>query len=404
MNKKKITSGIFIGILLLVSISSSIWYIDKYNVKPRIIDVYGDSYYEMGLMYGSQVKNIVSGIGEVANYLEKGLPLLNGSTLEEIAQGYLAYTPNWAIQMMWGIANSTGVDFYDIVILNAFADLAQLLMLMVYMGCSQFAMINNTYHGLGPIFGRTLDYPAHNIFDNWQIIVRYDPPNGNSMIGVTIAGWVGFLSGMNNKGVSMGISQISSEEVEYGCPMGIIITDGLMNYNNTRDIQQYLTNGSISSIYHAGAWCYFITDKTGDACIVEITSYNNHTNWHSDVSTDHLVITNHFVSSEMIPHSFVPGPQESTLYRKQVLEEYLLIKDNFDLKDAVETVRSHYDITINGDPGQGYENCICNDGSSGTMHAFIAVVAHNYSLICLTNPYRAPFYLVSFTEVIGPVA
>lgn len=407
MNKKKLSSGIFIGLLLIVSVSGAFWYFDKYDVEPRIIDVYGDTYYEMGLMYGSQIKDILGGIGEIVNYLENGIPLVMGSTLEEIAQGYLDYTPTWAVEMMWGMANATGVDFYEIAILNAFADLAELLMLMTGIGCSQFVCINNTLPELGPIYGRTLDYFAPIIFENWQVVLRMTPPtgNGNSIIGTTIGGWVGFLTGLNNRGVSMGISQISSDEVEYGTPMGIVITDTLMKNNNTRDAQKHVINGSLSGLKHAGAWCYLITDKTGDACVIELTSFYNHTTFHSELSTDYQVITNHFVSPEMIPHNYAPDPNHfispDTLYRKQVLEEELLVKDDFDLKDAVETVRSHYDITIGGDPGEGYDNCVCN---AYTIHAFIAVPAQNYTIICLANPYKAPFYLISFTEVIGPIA
>ncbi|MHA1231074.1 MAG: carcinine hydrolase/isopenicillin-N N-acyltransferase family protein, partial [Candidatus Helarchaeota archaeon] len=203
---------------------------------------------------------------------------------------------------------------------------------------------------------------------------------------------------------AIGISQITSDEVGFGTPMGIIILDTLFNTTNTKDAQQHIVNGSKSTLRHAGAWCYMIVDKYYDACIIEVTHILNHTIWYSESTKPYLVITNHFVSPEMIPHNYVYDIMSNSYYRKKVLEEYLLNKENFDLKDTIETLRSRYDIKIQGDPGYGYENCVCNEWYGGTMHAFAAIVSHNYSLICLTNPKRGPFYVVSFTELIGPIA
>jgi len=390
---------------LFTSLFSALWYFDKFNIKPRVVDVYGESFYDLGIMYGSKVRDLALGIGEVAKYLETVLPNILKVSVEEYVNGFLLNTPSYIKEMMYGFANATGLSLKYIILLNSFADIVELA--SESFGCSQFTCINNTLYGLGPIYARTLDYMPHYILENWQIILRITPPSWsgmNKVLGVTIAGWMGLLSGMNDHGLAMGISQIFSKELDFGTPMGIIILDTLFNTTNVIDAQQHIVNGSKSNIRHAGAWCYMMVDKNENACIVEVTHLHNNTIWHSTTNKPFLVITNHFISPEMIPYHYVPNIAINTYYRKQVLEEILLNKDNFDLKDVIETLRSHYDIKIHGDPGPGYINCICNEWFSGTMHAFAAIVAHNYSLICLTNPKRGPFYLVSFTELIGPIS
>jgi predicted choloylglycine hydrolase len=407
MRRKQITTAIFIGLVMSVSLFGAVWWFDKYNVQPRIIDLYGDTFYDMGLMYGSRIKHILGGIGALVTLAEQAFNALPIVNVTEYIEGYKQFLPDYAKEMLQGISNATGVDYDSLITLNGFADFAEILVTN-FMGCSQFAVINNTIDGLGPLYGRTLDYMLLYIFENWQVVLRIAPPPSSgfhSVMGVTIAGWVGFLSGMSDAGMSMGVSQIRSEDVGIGTPVPLIILSTLMNTSNTIEAVQFITNSSPSYLKHAAAWCYMLLDKSEVAAVVEVSYSLNSTRWHVDEGTDFIVATNHFVTPAMISHQAPTSADSSTVYRKRVLEEVLLNKTDFDLQDAVDTLRSHYDISIHGDPGYPYKNCINNHGAlSGTMHGFIAVVLHNYMLVCLVSPSRGPFYLITFSEVIGPVA
>ncbi|MHA1650017.1 MAG: C45 family autoproteolytic acyltransferase/hydrolase [Candidatus Helarchaeota archaeon] len=406
MKQKQIMSGFFILALAIVSLSGAVWFIDKHNISPRIIDIYGDTFYDMGVRYGAQIKRIISGIDVCVTKLELLIDRLTSLNISEYLQGYLTFIPSYVQDMMHGIADGSGLSYNRIVLLNSMGDLLHHLFLE-YMSCSQFAVINNTLPGLGPLFGRNLDYTLNSLFENWQVIVRITPPPGlgkYSMVGIAIAGMVGFENGMNSAGLCIGVTHITSSEIGFGTPYSITMFDTLLKNSNTFEAVKYLTNTTYSSIRHASAWTYLLVDRSGTAAVVEVTNKNNATRWQAAEGHDYIISTNHFVTEEMIPHGVYVAPSSSSKIRMRVLEEILLNKTNFDLKDAVETLRSHYDITIQGDPGEPYSNCIANNDLSGSIHAFIGVPLHNYTLICLTNPAKGPFYLITFNETIGPVA
>jgi predicted choloylglycine hydrolase len=406
VKRKQVSRVIFIALLISISSFAAVWWGDKYDVQPRIIDLYGDTWYEIGQMYGSRAQDIIGGIGALVWLAETAFNRLSIINTTAYIEGYKQHLPSYTTEMLQGMSDVTGVPLDSLIILNGFADFAEIL-ITEFMGCSQFAVINNTAPGLGPIYARTLDYVLYHIFENWQVVLRITPPAGSGFhrtIGVTIAGWAGYLSGMNDVGMSMGVSQINSVEVGYGTPVPTIILSSLMNTSNTSEAVDFITNSSPSYLKHAGAWIYMLLDKSEVAAAVEVTHLTNHTRWHADEGTDFLVATNHFVTPEMESHQAPISPNQDTLFRKQVLEEVLLNKPNYDLQDTVETLRSHYDITIHGDPGFPYTNCICNHGLGGTMHAFIAVVQQNYTMVSLVSPSRGPFYIITWSEVIGPVA
>ncbi|MBD3230197.1 MAG: hypothetical protein GF329_18610 [Candidatus Lokiarchaeota archaeon] len=406
LEKKKVISGMFVVIILLVSVFGALWYFDKHNIKPRVIDLYGDTYYDIGLMYGSKIKSLVNGIDTCVSYLENIVKSLTDLNITKYIEGYLDYIPDYIKEIMNGTSVSSGLAFDRILLLNSIGEIFHHIYLSLY-SCSQFAVINNSFPEVGPIFGRTMDYQFNELFENWQVVLRVKPPTDkdNSVIGIGIAGMVGLQNGMNDKGLCMGVTQVSSTELGYGTPSPITIFDTLIKNSNTYEAEQYIKNGTYMK--HASAWTYLLLDKNEVSAIVEVTNKNNFTRWHQEEGNDYIVSTNHFVSVNMTSHGTHRNDLSSdsgSVLRKKVLEEELLIKVNYDLEDAIKTLRSHYDISISGDPGQPYHNCVCNNDDFGSMHGFIGVPMHNYTLISLVNPAEGSFYLITFSEIIGPVA
>jgi predicted choloylglycine hydrolase len=60
----------------------------------------------------------------------------------------------------------------------------------------------------GPLLGRNLDFPSLNYLHHFTLVTVYRPNGKHAFVSVTFPGLVGVLSGMNEKGLSLGVLEI----------------------------------------------------------------------------------------------------------------------------------------------------------------------------------------------------
>lgn len=416
---KKKNALALVLILMIMSIGFGLFWLDKYEVKMKVITIQGSTHYDLGVSYGRQCRHQIQGLQTIFGAAEAILRFGGYSDAQAYINAIDPWIPQYLKDEMNGTAVGAGVPYSSIFLLNAFADI--LNEIPSSMACSQFIFTNKTNTAAGPIYGRNLDYAPSNILDNFQVVLRIFPPAGNPVIGHTITGMVGLLGGMNSKGVSIAVSQISSPEVGPGTPTVLAIRDALHHANNTVEGTGIL-NGTLAvdGAYQnqTAGWVYGVLDPTGSAAFVEATKLNAYTRWEGDTTNGEYVgwicATNHFVSTPMKDRSRSGPIGDNSVHRLEAAN-YLMAQANatqrFGPYEAMATCRSNYDPVLGFNwPG---ERCIDNYDvgftgfiPGGSLAAFIMVPLLNYTLVTLTQPSQGYFYCVNFNatnSVIGPV-
>lgn len=400
MEKKVITSIVIIIIIALGGIFSLGYF---YKTKSTDLSVYvieGDTWGEIGEDYGRKCKSQIQGLVSLLREIGDATDLFKTS-FEELQAGFEPYIPQYLIDEMKGLAKGAEVDYIDILMINCFAE----IMYMVpggSIGCTQFAKINKVGTA-GPVFGRNLDFFPSFFLQNFNAYLVISI-GGTKMIGETIAGMVGFLSGMNEAGLVVSISVMTTDEMGFGFPMVLAIRNALQQYDTVAEAEAFL-----SAQTHTLGWNFFLLDKNRDAAVVEATHLHHHTRWLNDaeeVSSDYMAATNNFHSEEMYPYCH---GSENSERRKARAEQLMEQNDNFGLGDAIQILKDDYDASIDAtNPGR---NSIDRKWlrktflPAGTLGSFLALPEAGYCVVTNGYPDSALFYAVNFQgEVTGPIA
>ncbi len=401
LTKQKVGGIILIALFGLGALGYFAWWMEPKILKPQVIHISGTIPYEMGVQYGGQAKDKIQGAATFVSSFEPILGLLGINLTQKIAE-YLTHIPLYLIEEMNGVAVGAEVDPKWIYGVNIFPE--------VFIGitgkpmeCSQFIKTSETDGDLGPIFGRTLDFPPDAFIQNFQLVLVIEYIGKVKLIGHTVAGMVGFLTGMNDHGLTTSISMVSTHDTGLGLPVVIGVRETLQNYTKVTDAAYYLGNET-----HALGWNYALMDTTGNAAVVEVTHTHNNTRWLGGFgeATNYICATNVFHSLAMAPP--ISPVSENSWIRKRTMEYVLNSTTEFSLLDAVKVLRNstspQWNVwdpsgdTINRDWKR--KNLI----PMGSLFAMICVPMHNFTLVASGLPARQPFYTVNFeAEVVGPV-
>lgn len=400
MDKKRITQ---IGIIAILAISAGLslsYFTKTKNADLSIVEIEGDTWKELGIDYGRKCRSEIQGLVALLREIG-GAADLFGTSFEKLKTEFEPYIPAYLIEEMEGVAEGAGVDYIDILMINCFAE----IMILVQSGdiaCTQWGKLQEVSNE-GPIFGRTLDFFPNFFLMNYNVYLVANF-GGTRMIGETIAGMIGFLSGMNDKGLVISISMVSTNENGRGIPMVLAIRNALQLYGSVSEAEACLDDQT-----HAIGWNFFIMHEDGDAAVLETTNKHHNTRWLTDaeeVSSDYIVATNDFHSETMEPYCH---PSETSILRKARAEQLMSENNNFGVGDAVEISRDEYDASIDAtNPGR---NSICRKWlrktflPAGTLGTFIAVPQEGYCVVSNGYPDSALFYAVNLQgEVTGPIA
>ncbi|MHA1379488.1 MAG: C45 family autoproteolytic acyltransferase/hydrolase [Candidatus Helarchaeota archaeon] len=396
---------ILTAILLVAGFSFlSYWWVENdVSTENRVVDVWGIDPFTIGFQYGKACKKEIQGVCSQLGLIDGIFSLVSNIESVQLTLAVQPYIPQEYLIEMCGVAFGAGVTYNQIFFLNMMPDYMQLLEKTAFQ-CSQFIVVNNTNPLVGPMLGRTLDYPGDLALDRYQVIIRLHAYNGgedHAIIGHTIAGMIGYLTGINEEGLTIGVSQISPWDIGLGISCTLAIRDVLQHNSTTQQASKTFGN----YLQHTmGGWCLTVLDQYGSAAIVELSNTRNNTIWKPD-SQPFLAVTNHFISPEMF------GWSSHSLQSEARLKALLYLLPRYPMHDfatAISVLRSHYDSTF--DAYFGDHRTVCNHGITpyhGTMGGFIGNPKHRLAIFCLGAPCQSDFYIITFDPInylIGPVA
>lgn len=184
-----------------------------------------------------------------------------------------------------------GSNYQRLLNYHAAHDIGHALQSMALVGCTSFGTWDNRSADSTMIIGRNFDFYVGDAFAEDKIVAFFSPKTGHKFMTVTWGGFIGAVSGMNEKGLSVTINAAKSDY-----PLGSATPVSLV----TREILQYASNIKeaiqIARSRHMFVSESFLVASAADhkAVIIEKTPdmldvYDPH--------KDYIICTNHFQSN-----------------------------------------------------------------------------------------------------------
>jgi isopenicillin-N N-acyltransferase like protein len=188
----------------------------KQEKGQTVLHVKG-SPYEMGYQHGKLLKDQVQrNIQFYIDKTEKNDSVPAGRVkefLQHIPQ-VLKHTPERFIEEMKGLAEGAEVPFEKIVLLNLFPEMFH---------CSGITARKEASHDGSLYHVRILDYSIGKNLQSTAVLIVAEPLDGISFLNVSYAGFIGSVTGMNSKKISVG--EIGGQGYGYwdGIPMAFLM-------------------------------------------------------------------------------------------------------------------------------------------------------------------------------------
>lgn len=235
-----------------------------------VLDLKGDAYH-VGFEEGRLLsKEIQQGTDDIFAYFRRQLPipLLNRLIINRMAnrawkkmEPFVSYSE---FQQMKGLADGSGVSFKRIKQIHAMPEIYPTL-------CA-----NGAYWGKATADGRlialrNLDWNRDMGIQNRAAVKWIETPGRKAYANIGYYGFAGVLSGLNEKGISVGqIGATSSDETMEGTPMPFLLKRVLENAANLEDAI------NVFQIYpRTRGYNYVITDAIAkNAVVLEATQHH----------------------------------------------------------------------------------------------------------------------------------
>ncbi len=149
----------------------------------------------MEKLIDNEVKEAISQIGiDLPHFI---LPVVNFSAKVFINRTLLKEVPREYLDELKGISDAAGISLSKLYILNMGYDLEENFM---NLSCSSFSILFPSSQTI--LHGRNLDWENPKIVSKTNTIFYLNPEKGYNLISIAPAGFVGVLTGMNDKKIS----------------------------------------------------------------------------------------------------------------------------------------------------------------------------------------------------------
>lgn len=128
---------------------------------------------------------------------ENAWPLLAG-----ISKSMTPQFPADHLAELEALTKKANIDFDLAVVGNTFADIKK------FGGCSTLIVEADRSTTRAPLFGRNLDYPTLGFLQDYSLVTVYRPKGKHAFASIGFPGFVGCLSGINDKGLALAVLEV----------------------------------------------------------------------------------------------------------------------------------------------------------------------------------------------------
>ena len=335
--------------------------------KSGLYELYveGDAF-ERGVINGKLTQELV--VRQEDHFSEQ----INKMVPSKFKRGFLKYLIGWFNRNLdknvteeykeeiYGVSESAsstyqylGTNYQRILNYHAAHDIGHAVQNLALVGCTSFGTWGAMSVDSTMIIGRNFDFYVGDKFAEDKIVAFFNPKQGHKFMTVTWGGFVGAVSGMNDKGVSVTINAAKTS-----LPTGSATPVSLV----TREILQYAKNIK-EAIAIARSRKMFVSEsflvasaEDGKAVIIEKTPDSLDV---YDPQKDFIVCTNHFQSSGLgkTKMNIEQENESASSYRYKRMMELLNVNGKNTVQKTINILRDQKGLN-NTNIGMGNEKAI----------------------------------------------
>jgi predicted choloylglycine hydrolase len=268
-------------------------------------------------------------------------------------------TPEYK-EEIYGISASAS-DKYDYIgnnyqrILNYHAahDIGHALQNLALVGCTSFGTWGSRSADSTMIIGRNFDFYVGDHFSENKIVAFVNPSEGHKFMSVTWGGFIGVVSGMNDKGLTVTINAAKSRiPTGSATPVSLVAREILQYAENIKEAEAIARNRKmfVSESFLVGS------AEDGKAVIIEKTPDSMSV---YDPEKNYIICANHFQSPglEGLSSNQVQIRESASEYRYRRLQQLLDSTRENTVQRTVDILRDRRGLN-NEDIGLGNEKAI----------------------------------------------
>ena len=261
---------------------------------------------------------------------------------------------------IYGISDAAS-DQYDYIgsnyqrMLNYHAahDIGHALQNLALVGCTSFGTWGSRSADSNMIIGRNFDFYVGDHFSENKIVIFENPTDGYKFMSVTWGGFIGVVSGMNEKGLTVTINAAKSD-IPYGSatPVSLVARE-ILQY--ARNIQEALAIARKRKMFVSESFLIG-SAQDGKAVIIEKTPDSIGL---YDPGQNEIICANHFQSAALtdLKSNKIQIRQSASDYRYHRLQELLDATGKNTVAQTVQILRNRGGME-NTDIGLGNEKSI----------------------------------------------
>ncbi len=273
---------------------------------------------------------------------------LDKNVLEEYKQEIFGISQSASDKYQW-----LGSNYQRILNYHAAHDIGHALQNLALVGCTSFGTWGAKSKDSEMIIGRNFDFYAGDKFSEDKIAAFQNPTQGYKFMTITWGGFIGAVSGMNEKGLAVTINAAKTK-IPYASATPVSLV--------TREILQYAKNIS-EAVAIAKKRKMFVSEsflvasaEDNKAVVIEkspddLDVYDPH--------SDFIVCTNHFQSKAMVntKENIQQMNESASEYRYERLMELLKANGENTVQKTIAILRDQKGLK-NADIGMGNEKAI----------------------------------------------
>jgi len=249
--------------------------------------------------------------------------------------------------------NYIGSNYQRILNYHAAHDIGHALQNFALVGCTSFGTWGSRSADGNMIIGRNFDFYVGDHFSENKIVSFEHPADGFKFMSVTWGGFIGVVSGMNEKGLTVTINAAKSDiPAGSATPVSVVAREILQYAENIREALAIAKKRKmfVSESFLIGS------AEDGKAVIIEKTPDSIGL---YDPDKNEIICANHFQSSELraLQSNKIQIRQSASDYRYRRVEELLSETKKNSLEQTVQILRDRKGLE-NADIGLGNEKSI----------------------------------------------
>ena len=252
-----------------------------------------------------------------------------------------------------GKYNYIGSNYQRILNYHAAHDIGHALQNLALVGCTSFGTWASRSADSNMIIGRNFDFYVGDQFAENKIVSFESPSDGFKFMSVTWAGFIGVVSGMNEKGLTVTINAAKSEIPSGSATPVSLVAREILQY--AENIQEALVIAKKRKMFVSES---FLIGSSADGKAVIIEKTPDSVGLY-DPGKNEIICANHFQSKELgnLKSNKEQIRQSASEYRYQRIHELLAVTGKNTVLQTVQILRDQRGLE-NADIGVGNEKSV----------------------------------------------